>query len=255
MNTMNDRITGTDFISTRQKVNELYGSFDYDSWVMDVIKPKQGDVVLDLGCGTGKHSRMVSRLVGTGTVVGVDKSPESLVVVRSLCERDGLHNVELVECNIDEAPHLLGDRKFDIILASYSIYYSANQVSLMSRLAHLLKPNGRLFVTGNDKGNNRELINFINLLHPVEAIPSYEPFTTPREVANVGLSYRDCTIYHEVNKVSFPWVTEIAEYWRVSRLYDPVIEGAFTVTMTQHFETNKVFVLTKSILGVLFYGD
>jgi len=255
MNTMNDRITGTDFISTRQKVNELYGSFDYDSWVMDVIKPKQGDVVLDLGCGTGKHSRMVSRLVGTGTVVGVDKSPESLVVVRSLCERDGLHNVELVECNIDEAPHLLGDRKFDIILASYSIYYSANQVSLMNKLTHLLKLHGRLFVTGNDEGNNYELVSFINTLSPTVVASSYRPFITLQESTDVSLSYRGSIVYHETNKVSFPSPDEITKYWRASILYKPEIEGTFKHNMAKHFETNKVFVLTKSILGVLFYGD
>ena len=50
---MDNRITGTEFISTRRKVNELYGSFDYDSWVMDIIKPERDDAVLDLGCGTG----------------------------------------------------------------------------------------------------------------------------------------------------------------------------------------------------------
>lgn len=251
---MDNRITGTKFISTRQKVNELYGSFDYNSWVTSITKPERGNAVLDLGCGVGGHVRLVSRLVSTGTVVGVDKSPESLAVAHGLCERDRLHNVELVECDIDEAPHWLGDRKFDIILASYSIYYSTDQVGFMSRLARLLRSRGRLFVTGNDEGNNRELVDFINTLPPAATISSYKSFITSREVVIVSSLYRASTVYREANKVSFPSPTEITEYWRASRLYDPKIEGAFTDNMTEHFETNKAFVLTKLILGVLFHG-
>ena len=251
---MDNRITGTDFISIRQRVNELFGSFDYDSWVMGVIKPKRGNTALDLGCGIGKHICLIARLVDTGAVVGIDKSPESLAVAHGLCERDKLHNVKLVECDIDEAPHRLGDRRFDISLASYSIYYSKNQVSLTSKLARLLKPHGRLFVTGNDKGNNRELVNFINNLSPAVVAPSYEPFMTSQEIEHAGLSYQGYAVYRKTNTITFPSHTEIAEYWRASSLYRPEIEGIFEDNLVKHFESSKVFTLTKAILGVLFYG-
>ena len=252
---MDNRITGTDFISTRQRVNELFGSFDYDSWVMGVVKPEQSNTALDLGCGTGKHVCLIAQLVDTGTVVGMDKSPESLAVARGLCERDKLHGIELIECTLDEVPRRLGNRKFDIILSSYAIYYSKDQVVLMSTLARHLRPHGRLFVTGNDEGNNRELVNFINNLSPPIAVPDYKPFMAQHEIEFVGLSYRDYTVYHEANTITFPSHVEIAEYWRASSLYRPEIEGTFEDNMAKHFETNKVFTLTKQILGVLFHGD
>lgn len=253
---MDNRITGTKFISTRQKVNELYGSFDYDSWVMDIIKPEQGNAVLDLGCGTGKHVHMVSRLVGTdGTVVGVDKSLESIAIVRDLLSGRGeLSSAELVECDLDETPHQQGGQRFDIILSSYAIYYSKDQVSLLVRLAQLLKPHGRLFVTGNDKGNNRELVNFINNLSPAVVAPDYKPFMTPQEIERAGLSYQGYAVYRKTNTITFPSHTEIAEYWRASSLYRPEIEGIFEDNLVKHFESSKVFTLTKAILGVLFYG-
>ena len=251
---MDNRITGTEFISTRRKVNELYGSFDYDSWVMDIIKPERDDAVLDLGCGTGGHARSISPLVDTGVVVGIDKSPESIAVACSLRERDKLHNVELVECSLDEAPYQLGNRKFDIILSSYAIYYSKDQASLISELARLLRPHGRLFVTGNDEGNNHELVNFLNNLSPAVAISSYKPFMTSLEIEYVGLSYRDYTVYHETNTITFPSHVTVAEYWRASSLYRPETEGTFEDNLARHFEANKVFTLTKTILGVLFHG-
>lgn len=252
---MDNRITGTNFISTRQRVNELFGSLDYDSWVMGAIKPERGNTALDLGCGTGKHIRLIAQLVGTGTVVGVDKSPESLAVAHGLRERDRLHDIELIECVLDEVPRRLGNRKFDIILSSYAIYYSKDQVILMSTLAQYLRPHGRLFVSGNDRGNNRELVNFINNMSPPIAVPDYKPFIAQSEIEFVGLSYQDYTVYREANTITFPSHMAVTEYWRASSLYRSEIEGTFEDNLVKHFETNKVFILTKQILGVLFHGS
>ena len=251
---MNSRITNTSLVSDRQKINELYGSFDYDSWVMNIIKPERGESVLDLGCGTGKLIRPISQLVGKGMVVGVDKSWESLVVARSLCDGEGLLNVELVGCDIDEVPHRLGNWRFDIIVASYSIYYSVNQVRLMRELTLLLKPHGRLFIVGNDKGNNHELVKIINALSAA-FFSSHKPFITPDEIANVSSAYQNSAVYHEGNKVTFPSPAEVVKYWKASSLYKPSLEGEFQDSIAKHFEANKEFVLTKTILGVLFNGN
>lgn len=251
---MNSRVTDTNLVSDRQQINELYGSFDYDSWVMSVIKPERGESVLDLGCGKGKHICLMSQLVGGGTVVGVDKSLESLAVARSLCDKDRLLNVELVGCDIDEVPYRLGNWRFDIIAASYSIYYSVNQVRLMRELANLLKPHGRLFVVGNDNGNNYELVDFINTLPSAVRQSIYRPFITSNEIVIASSAYHSNVIYHEVNKVTFPSPAEVVRYWKASSLYKPSLEDGFQDSMVKHFEANKVFVLTKTILGVLFCG-
>ncbi len=251
---MNSRVTDTSLVSDRQKINEMYGTYNYDLWVMGIIKPERGDSILDLGCGTGKHVSLISRLIGKGTVVGVDKSWESLAVARSLCDGEGLHNVEFVGYDIDDVPNRLGNRKFDIIIASYSIYYSVNQVWLMLALSLLMKPHGRLFVVGNDKGNNYELVDFIHTLSPAVIVSNYKPFITPVEIASVSSAYQSSVVYHEVNKVAFPSPTEVVKYWKASCLYKPKLEDAFEDSMNKHFEANEVFVLTKKILGVLFCG-
>ena len=251
---MNGRITNTRLVSDRQKINEMYGEFDYDSWVISTIKPERGDSVLDLGCGTGKHICLMSRLVGKGIVVGVDKSLESLAVAQGLCDNESLLNAEFIGCDIDDAPDRLGNWRFDIIIASYSIYYSVNQIRLMRELAFLLKPHGRLFVAGNDKGNNYELVKFINTLSPVAIVSSYRPFITSDEIARVSSSYQNSVVHYEGNKVTFPSPAEVVKYWKASSLYKPALEGAFQDSIDKYFEANQEFVLTKKILGVLFYG-
>ncbi|MEY2849656.1 MAG: hypothetical protein RI885_2323 [Actinomycetota bacterium] len=59
---------------------------------VELLGLSPGDVVLDLGCGTGLNLPLLSSAVGpTGLVIGLDLSPEMLAVAR----RRGLHNVVL----------------------------------------------------------------------------------------------------------------------------------------------------------------
>ncbi len=57
---------------------------------IDLLRLSPGDVVLDLGCGTGLNLPLLSAAVGpTGLVIGLDLSPEMLAMAR----RRGVPNV------------------------------------------------------------------------------------------------------------------------------------------------------------------
>ena len=78
------------------------------------LRLEPGDVVLDVGCGTGlSFEPLVSAIGPRGRVVGVELSPEMLVQARQRCERKGWRRVTLIEGAIETAP-LAGP--FDAIL-------------------------------------------------------------------------------------------------------------------------------------------
>jgi ubiquinone/menaquinone biosynthesis C-methylase UbiE len=65
---------------------------------------RQGDVVLDVGCGTGLCFPFLLERVGpAGAVVGVDASPEMLALAAERVSARGWRNVELVESAIEDA--------------------------------------------------------------------------------------------------------------------------------------------------------
>jgi demethylmenaquinone methyltransferase/2-methoxy-6-polyprenyl-1,4-benzoquinol methylase len=63
-----------------------------------------GDVVLDVGCGTGLSFPFIEAQIGSeGRLVGIDLSPDMLAKARERVESSGWQNVTLIESAIEEA--------------------------------------------------------------------------------------------------------------------------------------------------------
>jgi FkbM family methyltransferase len=71
--------------------------------------PRDGDVVVDVGAGTGTELRTFSRLVGpAGRVIAVEAHPGTFRCLRLTAEAYGLENVTLVNAAIADRPGELG---------------------------------------------------------------------------------------------------------------------------------------------------
>ena len=80
-----------------------------------------GDVVLEIGAGTGRNFPYLLEAVGpTGAVIAVDASAGMLAEAQKLLEREGWSNVELIR---QDATHLQLGRDVDGVL--FSLSYSA----------------------------------------------------------------------------------------------------------------------------------
>jgi ubiquinone/menaquinone biosynthesis C-methylase UbiE len=76
----------------------------YRRRIVEWLPLQQGDVVLDVGCGTGLCFPFLLERVGPGgAVVGVDASPEMLALAAERASARGWRNVELVESAIEDA--------------------------------------------------------------------------------------------------------------------------------------------------------
>lgn len=78
---------------------------DADDYWFHVYKPKSGDVIVDIGAGRGEDVFAFSQAVGSeGRVWALEPHPESFAVLRELCARNGLLNVEFVNVACVEKP-------------------------------------------------------------------------------------------------------------------------------------------------------
>ncbi len=73
----------TNDLLKRIDIHNKYGGRDIDSWMLDLIQLKKGDVILDVGCGAGKQCFSYYRyLNGDAKITGGDVSDELLSQAR-----------------------------------------------------------------------------------------------------------------------------------------------------------------------------
>ena len=108
---------------------------------MGALQP--GEDVLDVGCGAGMDSLVAAQMVGaTGSVTGVDMTPEMVAKARGSIAEMGLGNVRIVE---DSAEHLpFDDASFDVVISNGVIDLIPDKDAVFSEIARVLRPGGRI---------------------------------------------------------------------------------------------------------------
>ena len=81
------------------------GAFQrYRRAIVDALPVRRGQVVLDVGCGTGLCCGMLREKVGSeGGIVGIEESPEMAAVAREHIAEEGWGNVTVVQSPAEQA--------------------------------------------------------------------------------------------------------------------------------------------------------
>ena len=105
---------------------------------------KPGDVVLELGAGTGRNLPYLIDAVGpSGKVIGVDAAPGMLAEARRLVKRHGWSNVELLQ---QDAAKLEIGPDVDAVLFSLSYSVMPDPGAALARAWERLRPGSRVVV-------------------------------------------------------------------------------------------------------------
>ncbi len=113
----------------------------------------EGLTVLDLGCGTGRDSYVISKLVGqSGKVIGVDMTPEQLEVARSHEESQMKKfgftesNIQFLEGYIEDLGSIgIGDESVDVVVSNCVINLSPEKDKVFKEIHRVLKKGGELY--------------------------------------------------------------------------------------------------------------
>ncbi|MFP5332404.1 MAG: methyltransferase domain-containing protein [Acidimicrobiia bacterium] len=122
------------------------------AWALGVGNPlrhadlRQGDTVLDLGCGSGIDVLLAARHVGeTGTAIGVDFLPSMIDRARSFARDAEIKNATFLLGDIEDVP--LPDGSVDVVISNGSINLAARKSRVLAEAHRVLRSGGRLCVT------------------------------------------------------------------------------------------------------------
>ncbi len=104
---------------------------------------RQGEAVLDIGCGAGFDTLVASRLVGTaGTVCGIDITPEMVRRAQENIRAAGADNVAIQLAAVEDMP--FSDNRFDVVISNGVLNLSPCKDKAFAEICRVLKPGGRL---------------------------------------------------------------------------------------------------------------
>ena len=107
------------------------------------LQPRPGQVVADIGAGSGYYTMLLSTAVGPGgRVYATDIQPEMLALIRKKVEDTRVANVELVLGSATESR--LPDAAIDLALMVDVYHELAQPQAFLRSLKRALKPDGRL---------------------------------------------------------------------------------------------------------------
>src|SRR6266481_6785115 len=138
---------------------------DITGKTLRMMKLRPGERVLDLGCGSGWATRLLSRLVGDGPegfgqVVGLDVSDEMVRQARAASKE--FENILYVWGSAQQIPW--EENFFDKVLSVESFYYYADQDRALAELFRVLAPHGRMFILINLYKDNQYSLQWVDKL-------------------------------------------------------------------------------------------
>jgi ubiquinone/menaquinone biosynthesis C-methylase UbiE len=152
--------------------------------LLELLALKEGDVVVDIGAGSGYYTFRMSKLVGAkGKILAVDIQKEMLDIIRDRMKKDNVTNVEPVMG--EEADPKLKVESADVILLVDVYHEFSFPYEMTEKMVKALKPGGRLVFVEFRLEDERVPIKLVHKMTERQVIKEMAEF---KELKHAGTS-------------------------------------------------------------------
>ncbi len=250
---------------TRIDIHEKYGSANIDVWTNELLQPQPGMNILDVGCGAGKLCFLFDDYTqGAAKITGGDFSEELLEKARAKNAERG-SKIDFVFLDFNK-PFDFADGTFDLVTSAFAIYYASDLDFTFGEARRVLRPGGRLFVSGPLPENKQMFYDIIMEAtnKPIPPMPGSSRFKG--EIFDtINRIFSKTELRKFENHLTFPEVAPFIEYVRASLSEDrklwtsmfgnheeyEALIGKITEMATRWFNRDGKLVMTKVVGGIL----
>ncbi|MFH1382688.1 MAG: methyltransferase domain-containing protein [Chloroflexota bacterium] len=193
-----EKLNGTMLAGRKLVVFKIHGTLpgemEFREWlretareVLNKVRVKDFQTVVDYGCGPGIFSIAAARIVGLqGKVYALDVRPGALEKLREIAVKDGLTNIETMLIDKSTVSLSLDDESANVILLYDVLQEISDKQGLMKELHRVLKTDGVLSVFPMHIGTDKflDLVNTVGLFL-IRDRYGYAGFQSPSEVINL----------------------------------------------------------------------
>lgn len=111
---------------------------------LDRAQVRDGQRILDLGCGWGSLSLFLAERFPASRILGVSNSASQRAFILGRAAQRGLSNLEIWTCDINRLKLPAGE--FDRIVSIEMLEHLRNYAAVFQLLSRALKPDGKLFL-------------------------------------------------------------------------------------------------------------
>tara|TARA_X000000368_G_C23022832_1_gene708792 strand:+ start:986 stop:1801 length:816 start_codon:yes stop_codon:yes gene_type:complete len=256
-------------LTNRIKIHDLYGSANIDDWMLDSIKVKKDESILDLGCGDGKQSFAISNYLDKNfqdcnyKIIGMDEHED---LIEKANKKNSNQKIKFDVGSFDKNfPY--PKNSFDLIIACFAIYYAENIDQTVNEIKRVLKKNGRIFFTGpmpNNKFEFNEIIEEASNAKVPKLIGSSRFSSEIFDSVKKNLDSAKIDIFK--NELKFDKIDPYIEYARSAleknrKVYEKFLEGKnldLILTKVSSILQDKIkkdgkLVMTKMVGGIMAY--
>jgi SAM-dependent methyltransferase len=166
-------------------------SFERETEVILHVLDLQGnEILLDLACGPGIHTRSLAHRLKHGSVVGLDLSLPMLNYASGRIQREGIDNIWLIHQDASQLP--FAENEFDAVNCCGAIHLFADLTCALGEIKRVLKPGGRFIAFTFRKQAGRYAALLASLCQRLSGVNAFGPDELALHLKNAGLKDIRC---------------------------------------------------------------